>query len=95
MNPTLVAGLVLLAIVATVIAQNWWNSRPKSGAKGIIVDMENKVVDRGWKALGQSIALLADSSAKKAAVDNATADLAEHFDNVRKLKAAVSQLPEA
>lgn len=92
MNPTLVAGLILLAIVATFIAMKWFATHKTPAA---VARVEQEVVDDGWKLLAKTVAAVADGSAKKAALANAQTDLAEHFDQVRKLKAAVSQLPEA
>jgi hypothetical protein len=92
MNPYLVAGLILLAMVLTAAAMHWSATHKTPAA---VQRVENEIAEDGWKLLSKTVAAIADSSGKKAAVANAAADLAEHFDNVRKLKAAVSALPEA
>jgi len=92
MNPLITAGLVLLAIVLTVAVMAWIHNRPKPA---VIARVEAEVAQDGWKLLAKTVAAVADSSGKQAALANATADLAEHFENVRKLKAAVAALPEA
>lgn len=92
MNPTLVAGLIVLAIVMTIAAMSWLHSHQTPAA---VARVEQEVVEDGWKLLAKTVATVADGSSKKAALANAQTDLAEHFDNVRKLKAAVAALPEA
>jgi Flp pilus assembly protein TadB len=92
MNPYLVAGLIVLAIILTVIAM-----KLLSGIKtpAVVARVEAELVDDSWKLLAKTVSTVADGGAKKAALTNAQTDLTEHFDNVRKLKAAVAALPEA
>ena len=92
MNPFLVAGLIALAIVVTAIGMTLLRNRKPPA---VVARIEQEIVDDGWKLLAKTVAAVSDGSAKKAALATATSDLTEHFDNVRKLKAAVAALPEA
>lgn len=95
MTPTtilLIAAGLLLALVLGFVAARWSSTHKTPAA---VAKVESAIADDGWKMLAKTVAYVADGTAKKQAVANASAELAEHFANVAKLKAAVSALPEA
>lgn len=92
MSPYLIAAMILAAIVLTMISMKLLAGRP---TPAIVASVEDKIAEDGWKLLAKTMAAVADGTAKKQAVSNASADLAEHFQNVAKLKAAAAALPDA
>lgn len=92
MNPYLVAGLIVLAIVLTIIAMKALSGRK---TPAVVARVEAELVDDGWKLLQRTVAAVASDAGKKQALANATDELSEHYASVRKLKAAVAALPEA
>lgn len=92
MNPFLVAGLILLAIVLTLVATKLLAGRK---TPAIVAKVEAELAADGWELLQRTVAAVASDAAKKQAVTNATDDLAAHYVGVRRLKAAVAALPEA
>lgn len=93
MNPNiLIAAGILLALVVGFVGAK---IAARSKTPAAVAKVEAVIEGDAWKVLGKTLTAVADASGKKAAVANASADLADHFANVTKLKAVVAQLPEA